>query len=406
MTKLIKIAWRNLWRNRRRTYITTASITFAIMIALTMRSFQVGSYSHMVNNIVHAYSGYFQIHAKGYQDDQVLNNAMEESPEIFSLINEYPDLEISSRIESFVLSSYEQQTKGAMLVGVDPRSEDALTSISEKLIKGEYLSKDDNGALISSKLASYLKIDIGDSLVLIGQGLYGSSAAAIFIIKGILKFPSPQLDNKMIYTSLSAAQEFYSAQGYLTSIAFNMENPEKLDKTVTKIRNKIDTSAYEVLTWKEMSPELDQQIESDEISGLIMLGILYIIIGFGILGTILMITTERAKEFGVMMAIGMKKTQLIFIQIIEMFFIGIIGILAGISVALPIIGYFLNNPLKLEGDMGQLMIEYGIEPIMPVILRADYFITQIIIVFVIIIISTAVSAIIISRLKIINALRK
>lgn len=379
---------------------------FAILIALVMRAFQIGSYNHMVNNLVHAYSGYFQIHAKGYQNDQVINNAMEESEEIYSLIDEYPDLEASPRMESFVLSSYEQQTKGAMLVGIDPEAENNLTSISDKLIHGDFLTKNDKGVLLSSKLAAYLKIDLGDSLVLIAQGLYGTSAAGIFIVKGILKFPSPQLDNKMIYTSLSSAQEFFSAQGYLTSIAFNMKNPDKLDKTINEFRSRIDTSMYEIMDWKEMSPEMHQQIEGDNVSGIIMLGILYIIIGFGILGTVLMITTERIKEFGILMAIGMKKRQLIFIQVFEMIMIGLIGLFVGIASALPIILYFLKHPIQLKGDMAQMMTDYGFEPVMPVVLRADYFIAQIIVILIIVLFSTGISAVIISRLKVINALRK
>jgi ABC-type lipoprotein release transport system permease subunit len=379
---------------------------FALMIALVMRAFQIGSYDNMVYNVVHAYSGYFQIHANGYQDDQVLNNAMEESPEMYSIIGEYPNVEASPRIESFVLSSYEQQTKGAMLVGIDPAAEDDLTSISEKMIEGDYLKPDDDGAIISSRLANYLKVGIGDSLVLLGQGLYGTSAAGIFIIKGILKFPSPDLDNKMVYTSLSAAQEFYSAQGYLTSIAFNMEDPTKLDQTVEEFRTKLDTSVYEVMTWEEMQPEMVQQIESDNISGIIMLGILYVIVGFGILGTVLMITTERIREFGVMMAIGMKKFQLIVIQAIEMFFIGLIGIVSGSAIALPIIGYFLHNPIQLSGDTAKMMEEYGFEPIMPVVLRSDYFISQLVVILVVILFSTIISAIVIGRLKTIKALRK
>lgn len=406
MIKLIKIAWRNLWRNRRRTFITAASIMFALMIALVMRGFQIGSYERMVYNVVHAYSGYFQIHANGYQDEQILNNAMEESDEVKNLIAKYPNVEASPRIESFVLASYGTQTKGAMLVGIDPEAENNLTSVADKLIDGEFLTSDDEGALISSRLAAYLKIGVGDSLILISQGLYGASAAGIFVIKGILKFPSPDLDNKMVYTSLPAAQNFFSAKGYLTSIAFNMEDADKMNKTVADFRAKLDTSVYEVMTWEEMQPEMAQQIKGDNDSSLIMIGILYLIVGFGILGTVLMITTERTREFGVMMAIGMKKLQLVFVQIVEIFFVGLIGIVLGTAVALPVIGYFLYHPIKLSGGMAEMMIEYGFEPVMPVVLQSDYFISQILVVLIIVLISVIIAAIKILRLKTINALRK
>ena len=168
---LLLIAWRNLWRNKRRTLITAASVFFAIWFALIMRAFQLGSYEVMVNNIVHAFSGYFQLHAKGYWDDKTLNNVFSLDTATQIKLRQIQGVEdCASRLESFALASYGARTKGVMVIGVDPESEEGLTSLRQKLREGAYLTPDDNGALISRRLASYLKTAVGDTRVIIGQG--------------------------------------------------------------------------------------------------------------------------------------------------------------------------------------------------------------------------------------------
>lgn len=406
MFELIRISWRNLWRNKRRTILTVAMVAFAVWIALIMRSFQIGSYDHMVSNLVHSWSGYFQIHANGYQNDQVLNNSFEQNASLDSAIGNYEGLDVAPRIESFALSSYGSKTRGTMLTGINPEAENGLTSIFDKLIEGEFISANDNGAMLSSRLASYLEIGVGDTIVVIGQGYHGESAAGIFPVKGIVKFASPELDKQMILISLPAAQQFYSAPNRLTSMAFNMKNPDELTRVVQELRATIDPKLYEVMDWKEMMPEMVQQIEGDNSSGIIMLGILYVIIGFGILGTVLMITTERIREFGMMMAVGMSKIRIIAMQAIEMLYVGFIGILVGIGFASPVILYFNYNPIRLQGSTADMMEQFGFEPIMPAAFKANFFIYQAVIILCVVVLTIFISSLIIGRLNVIKALRK
>jgi ABC-type lipoprotein release transport system permease subunit len=381
-------------------------VAFAVWISLIMRSFQIGSYDHMVSNLVHSWSGYFQIHSKGYQDDQVLNNSFQQNSELDSIIATFDGLDVAPRLESFALSSYGTKTRGAILTGIDPEAENGLTSVYGKMVQGSFITANDNESMVSSRLASYLGLSVGDTLVIIGQGYQGASAAGIFPVKGILKFPSPELDKQMIFLSLPAAQEFFSAPGQLTSMAFNMKDPDELTAVVNKLRKTIDPELYEVLDWKEMMPEMVQQIEGDNISGIIMLGILYVIIGFGILGTVLMITTERIREFGMMMAVGMSKTHIVLMQGLEMIQIGIIGVLTGTAMATPIVYWFHQNPIRLQGDMAKMMEEFGFEPIMPAAFKAGFFTDQAVIILGVMATTIVISSLIIFRLNVIKALRK
>jgi len=403
----IKIAWRNLWRNKRRTLITSASVFFAIFLALLMRAFQLGSYDLMVYNIVHAYSGYFQVHSTGYWDDKIINNTFEYTPELISRIDEVPEItSYAPRLESFALGSYGTKTKGVMVNGVVPDQEEKLTGLHKKLVEGEYLGPDDDGALVSQKLAKYLKIGIGDTLVLIGQGYHGVSAAGIFPVKGIVHFPSPELDGRMIYLSLPASQSLFSADNRLTSLAFNLADSKNYKRVAYHLKEKLDPDLYEVMTWEEMMPDVVQQIQSDNASGLIMLAILYMIVGFGIFGTILMMFSERIREFGMMIAIGMQKFKLIRIVVTELVFIGLLGVVAGIVAAIPLIYYFFLNPIPLTGELAEATISLGFEPIMPVAWEPSYFVGQALTVFVILLVVMILPVVKISRFSVIKALRR
>ena len=402
----LRLAWRNLWRNKRRTLITVASVFFALLLALLMRSFQLGSYELMTSNIVHSYSGYFQIHASNYWEDKVINNSFEMTPGIKSALNS--DKRITNyalRLESFALASYGTRTKGVLVNGVIPTEENSLTSLGKKLVEGKFLTEKDQGVLIGKKLARYLKIRPGDTIVLIGQGYHGESAAGIFPVRGIVHLPSPELDNQIVYLSLTEAQSFFSANKLLTSISVNLSTPEENESIVKRMKHKLNPEKYEVMTWKEMMPEVVQQIQADNASGLIMLGILYMVVGFGIFGTVLMMLNERTHEFGMLIAIGMERIKLIQIVVSEMLFMGFMAIITGILVALPILYHFHQHPILLTGDLATSTVQMGYEPLMPAAWEVSFFLNQSIVIMLIIILVMIYPITKLSRFKLIDAIK-
>jgi len=407
MFSLLQIAWRNLWRNKRRTLITAASVFFAVWFALLMRAFQLGSYDLMVDNIVHAYSGYFQVHAKGYWGDQVLNNGFEWDPAGSSDFLTIDGMAgTAPRLESFALASYGLQTRGVMVSGVDPAAEEALTGLKRKLVAGTYLAGDDPGVMLGGRLAQYLNITVGDTLVIIGQGYHGAGAAGVFPVRGILKFPSPDLDARMVYLSLPAAQALFSAEGMVTSLACNVSEPDRFRDIAKEVGQALDTSRYEVMTWEEMMPDVVQQIESDSGSGLIMLGILYMIVGFGIFGTLLMMLNERTREFGMMIAIGMQKSRLILIVVVETFMLGLLGITTGLAASVPLIWYFHVHPIPLTGELADSTVRMGFEPLMPTAWNFSFIFAQSMVVICIILAMMFLPVMRIGKMKVWNAIRR
>jgi ABC-type lipoprotein release transport system permease subunit len=363
MNDYLKFAWRNLWRNKRRTLITTASIFFGVILSTIMSSMQEGSYAMYIKTIVNFYSGYLQVHSKGYWKDKVINNSLDYSSVKSKLSLVKGITATTPRLENFALASSEEITKGVMVIGIAPKEEDEITNLSKKIINGNYLTQGDNGVVLGSTLARYLKLDINDTLVLLSQGYHGIGASGKYPVKGIIKQPSPDLDRSVVYMNLSNCQELFSAPDRLTSIVIMVKNNNAMPGVKNELISSLGSN-YEVMDWKEINSILMKQIDSDRASGMIIKGVLYFIIAFGIFGTVLMMMLERRKEFGVIIAIGMQKFKLSYVLILETILLGLVGVIAGIAVSIPITWYFTLHPIPFTGQAAETMLQMGFEPIM------------------------------------------
>ena len=472
MKEEFKIAWRNLWRNRRRTVITAASIFFAVFFAVIMRSYQLGSYDHMINNLLESFTGYIQVQHVKYQDDPLIDNSFDYNDLIASAVSEVDKVvSVTPHLESFSLASSGTQTKGAAIIAIDPVKEKSFSDPEGKLVKyritdeaikrlkdaGEipddalekvkknlgrsyssssrlelemgltaednercmpeilrcaevsngYLANDDEGILVSDRLAGYLKVEIGDSVILMGQGYHGVSATGIFPVRGIIKMPSPEIDNKLIIMTIPAAQKLFDAEGRITSLVVNLT--DKSNRTIKTAKAGINLLLPDkntvAKTWYELNPILYQQIQGDSQTGVAMLGVLYFIIFFGIFGTVLMMVSERKREFGVLVAIGMQKKKLKRIVTIEMMLLGAIGLVSGLLASTPPILYFYYYPIVLKGDLANLMEDWGWDAVMPTAWFGPYFYWQVVIVALMVVLATLYPLRKIGTLKEIEALK-
>lgn len=468
----VKIAWRNLWRNKRRTIITSASVFFAVFFAVVMRSYQLGSYDRMILNFIESYSGYLQVQHIKYQDNPSVDYSFSYSDSLADGISQLEKVvSVAPHIESFALAASGSVSKGVAILAIDTEKERAFSNPENKLVKyrittesidrlrksgkipepilaiveksvggsyssearlelelglseGEnelfipvildyikvanaYLSSSDDGVLVSDRLADYLKISIGDTLILMGQGYHGTSAAGLFPVRGIIKMPSPDIDNRLIIMTIPTAQRFFDADGKVTSLSVNLT--DKSRRTMSTAQNKINELLSDentiAKTWEELNPVLIQQIQGDSQSGIAMLGLLYFIIFFGIFGTVLMMIAERTREFGVLVAIGLQKRRLKRIVAIEMMFLGLLGLAGGLIASSPVIVYFYYFPIVLKGEMAKMMEDYGWDAVMPSAWFGPYFYWQAIIVAIMVIVATLYPLRKIGKLKEIDALR-
>jgi ABC-type lipoprotein release transport system permease subunit len=200
------------------------------------------------------------------------------------------------------------------------------------------------------------------------------------------------------------SREFFSADNRLTSLAINLQNPAELSNTEMSINEIIKSSDLVTMPWQEMLIELVQYIKSDNASGLIMLSILYLVVAFGVFGTVVMMTSERTREFGIMVSIGMKKWKLAIVTLLEMLMIGVLGIISGVVASLPIIGYYYLHPFNYGGDMGEMIQNYGFEPKMYFAFQPDFYIAQSLIVALIVLCAACYPVLRIIKLKEIKAI--
>lgn len=381
---LLKLAWKNLWRNRSRTLITLSAIFFAVILSATTNSLQDGVFDHFIRNMVSFYSGYIQVHKDGYWDQQVLDNGFERRASLEeSITNHSGVISVAPRIESYALASAEDITKGCMVVGIDPKTENAITFLSDKIVQGTYFSDNEvqKVALLSEGLANRLNLNLNDTVILISQGYHGAMAAGKYRVSGIVHFGSPQLNDQLLYLPITVAQEFYSAENLLTSYVLSMNSDKNLKSTAQELQTTLGKE-YEVMTWMEMLPEVEQHIKTDKGSMYIISGVLYLLIGFGIFGTFLMMMAERRYELGMLIAIGMKKHKIVMVLLVESVLYVLVGCLVGICISIPITWYLKVNPIRFGGDMAEIYLQYGFEPIFPASTDVWIFITQGIIVLV------------------------
>ena len=405
MKKNLLMAWRNLWRNKRRTIITIASIFFGVLLSTIMSSMQEGSYSSMIGNIVKLYSGYIQVHHKDYWANKTINNTFIPTDSLTDKIRKIKEVTLMApRLESFALTSSEEITKGSIIIGIDPEQENKVTELRKWLRKGTYLSQGDPGVLMASELARYLKLEVGDTVVMIGQGYHGVSAAGKFPVRGIVNLANPELNRQTIYMDLITCQDFYTADHLVTALVLMVDDPYDISRAMSKLRPVIK-SPYSVMTWDEMQPEILQMINADRQGNIITKLVLYVLIGFGIFGTVMMMIVERRREMGVMIAIGMRRFKLASVLFFETFYIGLIGVIAGFVGSIPLIAWFYNNPVRLTGKTGQTMIDMGFEPYMYFSWLPRVFYEQIIIVFILTLVVSFYPIYSAKRLEVHNALR-
>ena len=378
---LLQLARKNMWRNRLRTLITATAIFFAVILSVLAESLKQGIFDNLVKNIVGFYTGYLQVHQKGYWDEKTLDNSFDYSSRQADGLRSIAGLRgLSPRIESFALASSATITRGCMVVGMLPSAEEEITSLRSKITKGDYLTNDDQSVLMAQGLAKKLSLKTGDTLYLIGQGYQGTTAAGKYRIKGLLKFGSPELNESALFMPLQLAQDFLSAPGRITALVCMIDDPSKLYATKNALIGALD-GQQEVMTWEEMLPEIKQHIETDSGNmGYVQL-ILYVLVFFGIYGTLLMMMMERKYELGMLVAIGMNKHLLAFCMLLESVFTVLIGCVAGLLASIPICWYFEEYPIRISGETAQAYERFGFEAIFPASTNPSIFIQQGITVF-------------------------
>ena len=361
----VKMAWRNIWRNTRRTILTICAIAFASLLLVFMLSFQFGSYETMINTSVKIQTGHLQILAQNYHEKKNIRLVVPNPQDIAGILGVIPNIQAYTfRGQAFSLVSSNERTYGVAVTGIDPQREGAVSRLKSLIRQGKFLSSEDTEqALLGRLLARNLQVTIGDELTLLGQGRDGSIAAAIVKVKGIFSSGIDEFDRASMHIPLRTFQEVYAMQGAVHEvvvIANSLRDVDEIKRVIEKNLQSLKTNeTLTTMDWNELMPGLRQSIEMDLVSGLIFYLLLVLVVAFSILNTFLMAIFERTREFGVLMAIGTTPGRLTKILLIESMTMTLIGILAGIAAGSLITLYFQSHGIDFSGA-SELLSQFGI----------------------------------------------
>ena len=327
-----KMVWRNVWRNKRRSWIIIFAVIVGLAGMLFSLAFTEGMMRQTLVNALGTHVAHLEIHKEGFEDKKVINLSIENPQEVIRAVADEPGvIAYSPRVVSSGLISSSESSSGISIIGVDPQKEPGVTIIKESVIQGGYL--DEEGAyqvLVGQGLAQKLKVGLGDKIVLMAQDLTGDIGSGAYRVKGIFKTASPDFDKYMVYLNLKDSQRLLSLGDRISEIAVLIDTPREPAAVQKSLLSKLDSEKYEVLSWKEIMPIMVSQIEFFDEMMYVFFVVVCIAMGFGIVNTLLMAIMERIREFGVMMSLGVRPRK-------------IFGLVVGESVLLCFCGLVLGN---------------------------------------------------------------
>ncbi|MBN1447024.1 MAG: ABC transporter permease, partial [Bacteroidetes bacterium] len=215
---------------------------------------------------------------------------------------------------------------------------------------------------------------VGDTVVILAQGYDGALGNMKYRVVGSVRSGMQDFDRAAVFMGIDDLQELVTMHGKISVVALSLHDLRDADDVEEDMNAALDTSQVRALTWEKVMPDLKQSIQLDNYSGMLMLGILIVVVAFGILNTVLMSVTERFREFGILLAVGMPQKQLVYLVLIETMYITLMGILIGNFLAVGVNWYFAENPITFTGDFAAMYEEYGFSPVMRSVVRLSSFV--------------------------------
>ncbi|MFT6052172.1 MAG: ABC-type lipoprotein release transport system permease subunit [Halioglobus sp.] len=377
------LAWRNLWRHKRRTWLTIGAMVFCNTLLVFLISLQLGSYQMMIENTIGAFTGHLQIQHSQFHDEQKMRQSVPHVVQLAQQVRDNLGVEtVAARGVAFALASSEQRSFGIQVTGVQPQYEKAVSTFPGLIREGRYL-EDPGGEeiIIGAVLARNLKVGVGDELTFLGSGLDGSFAAGVATIVGIVDTGFADVDRAVAQVPLAWFQSVFSMGDSGHSVAVKLGNLDAVDSSVLQVRDMLGQgeqragSQLSVLDWNTLEPGLRQAIKSDMTSAWFMYGVLILLVAFSVLNTQLMSVLERTREFGVMLALGTRPAKLAKLVSLETFVMSCIGMGLGIllggviSVYLSYAGFYypgmeemaakFNLPDRMYPQISALSLLWG-----------------------------------------------
>jgi putative ABC transport system permease protein len=355
---ILRIAWRNIWRNTRRTAITLATMIICVGVMVWMITVGDGAHEQMIRSALQTGLGSVQIHALDYQSDKAIEKAIFDPAPIIEIARQTPGVEgVSVRLNAFGLISHANASQGCAIIGVDPVGETTISVMDEKVTAGEWLPATlDNPRelpiVIGSGMATKLGVGIGDRLFLTIQRFTGDTGYAVYFVKGTFTTGMGEYDKSIAYVPINTLRDvmavdvptFSNAVHEVTILLKKGKKEVDAVNFLTGSLASITAQQFEVLDWEKIQPGLKVFINLDNQSMYIMMIFIFIVVAAGIMNTFLMAVFERIREFGILMSLGTRPSSIFNLVIIESALVGFIGAVAGFLFGLVLYGINMIYP--------------------------------------------------------------
>ena len=403
-TLFIPVAWRNLWRNRRRTFLTVAAIAFGMLIVQLVMSIQSGSYGPMIALGTRMGSGHIQILHELFHDEPRIEYSIANISDRMHKLDEAPELEfVGARAEAFALVSNDPHSTAALVNGVIPERERALSDLPTKVVVGSYLSGD-NQAVIGAVLARNLQLDVGGEIVILGTNADGGIGAAVAEVVGIFE-ATTELERALIQISLNTFQEAFDMPDQAHRIVALVDDPMSMDDGLDALE-RVRTDGEVLMDWTELMPEISEGIEIDVVSNAVLQFVLILIVVLSIMNTFVMTLFERTREYGVLFAVGMRRAIVYRMTLIEVVLLWAVGVVCGGLLTTLLVVPLMFTGIVIPASEDALQSQFAF---MPTAIYPDFswwvVLTAPVVIGVGAVISVSLVAIRLARLDITEALR-
>jgi ABC-type lipoprotein release transport system permease subunit len=359
MRLYLRLAWRNVWRHRRRTLTVVVAMALGLSLMMLYDGLVGGFDQAIYGNAIKVLGGNIQAHADGYRvkadttpllplaDDQAVVNAALAQPEV---------LAATRRINTGGLATSKEGAFSVGIVGIEPEKEIDVNLAAQHVVAGRYLTAEDGDVIFVGKgLADAMDVQVGDRITLMGRATHNQMRRRTMTIGGIYDIGMPDIEKRTIYMSLAEAQDLYDLPGQVTEVAIVLKQLGQEPAVLASLRPALP--GYEIDSWETNFPELKDALETKGGVMNIFSVIILMIAGIGILNMLLMAVYERTREIGLMGALGLKPRQIAWLFILEGIFMGLIGVAAGIALGLLINGWLRRVGLDFAamGNMTDYM---------------------------------------------------
>jgi ABC-type lipoprotein release transport system permease subunit len=383
----LKLAWRNVWRNTRRSVVTIAATSLALFVMIVYSGLVVGYVDGLQRNILDLDVGDAQAFAAGYREKPSLYTIIEQ-PDAFVAELEAAGFRVSPRLLATGLGAGIDNSTGVQLIGVDVEADARVTAIAQQLADGEWLAADDEGVVIGRRVAEQLGLAVGDELVVLSQGADGSMANEVYVVRGVLRSIADHIDRAGVIMTHAEFRELMILPEGVHQLIIRTPAQVGLDEATTQMAGAAP-DGVEVANWKQLEPMLASMLDSARGAMQVMAIIVYLAVGIVILNAMLMAVFERIRELGVLKAIGFSPGKILRLILLETAIQTSAAILVGVALALPANWYMVHHGLDLSALGNVSMMGVAWDPVWRSKVDADTYLTPII--TLIVIVSVAVT---------------